>query len=195
MAEGIEIPEGHQEHLEHAAHGEHEGGGLVRWIAIFTAVISTVGAVIGHQAEEIANSAILLKNEAALKKTDAADQWNYYQAVSTKGHLMELAMSLVPDAQRPPFADKIKKYEKQKDDIKKDADKLEAQSAKANEQSAALATPRGNYMYALALLQVAISVVSVTVLTRQRWLFGIAIALSVIGLVTAGIAFMGTPAE
>ena len=192
MAEAIEIPEGHQEHLEHAA--AHEGGGgLVRWIAIFTAIISTVGAIIGHQAEEIANSAILLKNEAALKKTDAADQWNYYQAVSTKGHLMELAMSLVPADQRPPFADKIKKYEAQKDDIKKHADKLEAQSAKANDDSAALATPRGNYMYALALLQVAISVVSVTVLTRQRWLFGIAIALSAVGLVTAAIAFMGTP--
>ena len=198
MAEGIEIPEGHQEHLEHAAHGEQEHGGrnsLVHWIAIFTAIISTIGAVIGHEAEEIANSAILLKNEAALKKTDAADQWNYYQAVSTKSHLMELAMSLVPEAQRPPFAAKIKKYEAQKVDIKKQADNLEAQSAKANKDSAALATPRGNYMYALALLQVAISVVSVTVLTRQRWLFGIAIALSVIGLFTAGIAFIGTPAE
>ena len=193
MAEGIEIPEGHQEHLEHASH-EH-GGGLVRWIAIFTAIISTLGAVIGHEAEEIANSAILLKNEAALKKTDAADQWNYYQAVSTKGHLMELAMSLVPEPQRPPFAEKIKKYESQKTDIKKTADGLESQSAKANAQSAALATPRGNYMYALALLQVAISVVSVTVLTRQRWLFGIAIAMAAFGLVTAGIAFMGTPAE
>jgi hypothetical protein len=190
MAEGIEIPEGHQEHLEHAA---HEGGGLVRWIAIFTALISTVGAVIGHEAEEIANSAILLKNEAALKKTDAADQWNYYQAVSTKGHLMELAMSLVPADQRPPFADKIKKYEAQKTDVKKAADGLEAQSAKANAESAALATPRGNYMYALALLQVAISVVSVTVLTRQRWLFGIAIAMSVLGLATAGYAFYLTP--
>ncbi len=178
MAEGIEIPEGHREHLEHASH-EGGGGSLVRWIAIFTAVISTVGAVIGHQAEEIANSAILLKNEAALKKTDAADQWSYYQAVSTKSHLMELAMSLVPADQRPPFADKIKKYEKQKDDIQNDAKKLESESAKANSDSAALATPRGNFMYALALLQVAISVVSVTVLTRQRWLFGIAIALSV----------------
>jgi uncharacterized ion transporter superfamily protein YfcC len=192
MSEAIEIPEGHQEHMEHAA--AHEGsGGLVRWIAIFTAIISTLGAIIGHEAEEIANSAILLKNEAALKKTDAADQWNYYQAVSTKGHLMELAMSLVAADQRQPYADKIKKYEAQKDDIKKQADKLEAQSAKANADSAALATPRGNFMYALALLQVAISVVSVTVLTRQRWLFGIAIALSAVGLVTAAIAYIGTP--
>jgi hypothetical protein len=190
MDESIEIPEGH---LDHMAHATHERGGLIRWIAIFTAVISTIGALIGRQAEEIANSAILLKNEAALKKTEAADQWNYYQAVSTKGHLAELAMALVPPDQRPPFADKIKKYEAQKTDIRRQADKLEALSAKANSDSAALSGPRGNYMYALALLQVAISVVSVTVLTRQRWLFGVAIVLSVVGLVTAGIAYLGTP--
>lgn len=190
MDESIEIPESHLEHIAHAA---HDSGGLVRWIAIFTAVISTVGAVIGRQAEEIANSAILLKNEAALKKTDAADQWNYYQAVSTKSHLAELAMALVPADQRPPFADKIKKYEAQKTDIRRQADKLEALSAKANADSAALSGPRGSFMYALALLQVAISVVSVTVLTRQRWLFGVAIVLSAVGLVTAGIAYFGMP--
>ncbi len=184
MAEALEIPE-----LPEAGHGS-ERFSLVRWIAIFTAVISTLGAVIGHQAEEIADQALLLKNEAGLKKTDAADQWSYYQAVSTKSHLMELAMTLVPENQRTPFADKITKYEAQKTDIKAQADKLEAASAKANADSAALAAPRGNYMYALALLQVAISVVSVTVLTRQRWLFVVALALSAVGLVIAGLAYV-----
>ena len=161
----------------------------MRWVAIFTAVISTLGALIGHQAEEIANDAILLKNEAGLKKTEASDQWNYYQAVSTKGHLMELAMTLTPEAQRAPFADKIKKYEQQKTEIKGEADKLEAASLKANAESASLALPRSNFMYALALLQVAISVVSVTVLTRSRWLFGVAIAFGVVGLGIAGYAY------
>jgi len=189
MSEGVEVPEGHMEHLQHHAHE----GGMVRWIAIFTAIISTVGAIIGHEAEEIANKAILLKNESVLIKTDAADKWSYYQAVSTKGHLMELALTLVPAEKRAPFADKIKKYEAQKGEIKAQADQLEARSAKANSESAALGDPRGNYMYALALLQVAISVVSVTLLTRQRWLFGIAILLSAIGLGTAFYAMLITP--
>lgn len=189
MSEGIEIPEGHMEHLQHHAHE----GGLVRWIAIFTAVVSTLGAIIGHEAEEIGNHAILLKNEAAIIKTDATDKWNYYQAASTKGHLMELAMTLVPPDKRAPFAEKIKKYDAQKVAIKAQADKLEAASAKANAESALLAGPRGNYMYALALLQVAISVVSVTLLTRQRWLFAMAMVLSLVGLGTAGYAFWLTP--
>jgi Domain of unknown function (DUF4337) len=189
MSEGVEIPESHKEHLQQHAHE----GGLVRWIAIFTAVISTVGAIIGHEAEEIANKAILLKNESVLVKTDAADKWNYYQAVSTKGHVMELALDLVPPDKRQPYAAKIKKYDAQKVEIKEQADKLEAASAKANAESTALGPPRGNYMYALALLQVAISVVSVTLLTRQRWLFAMAILLSLVGLGTAGYAFMLTP--
>jgi Domain of unknown function (DUF4337) len=184
----VEIPE-MPEPEEEKGRGHHDPGGLIRWIAIFTAVISTLAALIGHQAEEIANDAILLKNEAGLKKTEASDQWNYYQAVSTKSHLMELAMTLAPEAQRAPFADKIKKYETQKDDIKAEADKLEADSAKANKESLSLSVPRGNYMYALALLQVGISVVSVTVLTRQRWLFGIALAFGVIGVGIAGYTF------
>ena len=187
MDESIEIPEGHYERMAHAV---HESGGLVRWIAIFTAVVSTAAALIGHQAEEIANSAILLKNEAALKKTEASDQWNYYQAVSTKSHLAELAMALVPADQRAPFAEKIKKYEAQKTDIRRQAEKLEGLSAKANASSSAMSGPRGRLMYGLALLQVAISVVSITVLTRQRWLFGVAILLSAVGLVTAGIAYL-----
>jgi hypothetical protein len=176
----IEVPE-----HEHVNVSE---GGLGRWIAIFTAIVATVGAIIGHEVEETGNEALILKNEAGLRKTDAADQWAYYQAVSTKSHLMELAMTLVPEPQRAPFADKITKYDKQKDEIKAKADDFEAASAKANARSEALAGPRGNYVFGLALLQVAVSVGSVTMLTRQRWLFVVALLLSAIG---AAIAVLG----
>jgi len=179
---GVEIP--HE-------HGGHGAGGLARWVAIFTAIVATLGALIGHQAEEIANKAILLKNEAVLKKADAADQWAYYQAVSTKSHLMELAMALAAADKQAGFADKIAKYEQQKTEIKGKADALETASAKANDDSVALGVPRERYMYALALIQIAISVGSVTVLTGQRWLFAIALGGSLLGLAMAGLALLG----
>jgi hypothetical protein len=53
---------------------------------------------------------------------------------------------------------------------------LEKQAAAANTKSAALREPRQNLFLALALFQIAISVASVTVLTRQLWLFGVAVA-------------------
>jgi Flp pilus assembly protein TadB len=100
-----------------------------------------------------------------------------------------LALTLTPEAERAALADRIAKYEKQKTEIKAAADKLEEDSAKANASSAALAVPREKYMYGLALLQIAISVGSVTVLTGQRWLFFIALAGGILGLVAAGLAY------
>lgn len=175
----------------HVPHGEHHApeGTLGRWVAIFTAVVATLGALIGHEAGEIANKAILLKNEAVLKKTDAADQWSYYQSVSTKSHLSELALSLAADEKRAALGDKIAKYERQKEEIKAKADKLEEASANADAMSAELARPRERYMYGLALLQIAISVGSVTVLTGQRWLFAVALAGSLGGLIAAALAY------
>jgi len=183
MSEGVHIP--------HAEHGSSSGGGLARWVAIFTAIAATCGGLIGHQAEEVANHAILVKNEALLKKTDAADQWAYYQAVSTKSHLMELAMSLVDESKQAGFRDEIAKYAKQKDEIQAKANALEAASAKANDESAALSVPREKLMYALALLQIAISIASVTMLTGQRWLFALALISGLGGLASAGIALWG----
>ena len=175
----------------HHEHEVHEAGpGLGRWVAIFTAVVATLGAVIGHEAGETANRAILLKNEAVLKKTEAADQWSYYQAVSTKSHLMELAMELVPAEKTAGYKDKIDKYAKQKDEIAAKANALEKESADANAESARLSVPRERLMSALALIEIAIAVGSVTVLTRQGWLFAVAILGGVAGVITAAIALI-----
>jgi hypothetical protein len=161
---------------------------LGRWVAIFTAVIATLGAVVGHEAGETANKAILLKNEAILKKADAADQWSYYQAVSTKAHLMELALAVAPADKTAGFQEKLDKYNKQKDEISAKADGLEKASGEANAESTRLSEPRERLGTALALMEIAIAVGSVTVLSRQTWLFVFAILGGLAGLVIAGFA-------
>ena len=83
MADELELP--------HIPAGDNQLG---KWVAIFTAIVATMGGIASHEASQIANEAILYKNEAVLKKTDASDQWAYYQAVSTKSHLIELAKEL-----------------------------------------------------------------------------------------------------
>ncbi len=40
------------------------------------------------------NDALLFKNEAAIRKTEASDQWNFYQAKSNKQNLAELGATL-----------------------------------------------------------------------------------------------------
>lgn len=168
-------------HVPHVSAGDHPLG---KWIAIFTAIVATMGGIVGHEASHIANEAILYKNQAVLKKTDASNQWAYYQAVSTKSHLMELAKELTPPQSHPGYDEKLAKYAQQKAEIQQRANALEEQVRAADAKSAALREPRQSLFLALALFQIAISVASVTVLTRQAWLFAIAGlgALSGVGL-------------
>jgi Domain of unknown function (DUF4337) len=163
--------------MSEEVHVPHQHGGdgpLAKWVAIFTAIAATLGGIVGHEASHVANDAILYKNEAVLKKTDASNQWAYYQAVSTKSHLMELAKQLTPSQAHPGYDEKLAKYAQQKDEIQAKATALEKQVAAADARSAALREPRQNLFLSLALFQIAISVASVTVLSRQRWLFGVA---------------------
>lgn len=162
----------HEVHVPHHSHGPVRG--LARWIAIFTALVATFGAIVGHEASETANEAILFKNEAVLKKTEAANQWAYYQQVSTKAHLMELAKALTPQTTHAGYDEKLAKYTQQKEEIQARARAFEEQVKEADAKSAALREPRLNFALALMLLQIAISVASVTALTGRAWLFGVA---------------------
>ncbi len=168
---GFHVHGAHEHAAEHAA---HHGPGLAQWVAIFTAILSTLGAVVAYQGGNTQNEAMLYKNEAVLKKTLASDQWNFYQALSTKQHLMELARDIAPDRNQAYYAQKLAKYQAQKVAIKTQADALEAASTQANAQSARLLRPHHRLAQALTLIQVAISLASITVLTRKRWLFTLA---------------------
>lgn len=165
-------------HVPHHAHRRERG--LTQWIAIFTALMATFGAVVGHEANETANEAILYKNDAVLKKAEASNQWSYYQQVGTKALLTELARTLAPEARQADYDNKLAKYANQKNEIQARADILDEQVTVANTRSAALRSPRLNFTLAIMLLQIGISVASVTVLTGRVWLFGVA------GLAAAG---------
>ncbi len=91
--DGFHVHGAHEHAVEHHAEG---GDGLGGYVAIFTAILATVGAIISYQGGATQNEAMLFKNEAVLKKAQASDQWNFYQAKSSKGHLMELAAEFAP---------------------------------------------------------------------------------------------------
>ena len=181
---GFHVHGAHEHALEHAAHG----GGLAQSIAIFTAVLSTLGAIVSYQGGASQNEAMLYKNEAVLKKAQASDQWSYYQAKSNKGHLMTLAIDLAPKDKVDFYREQAEKYEKEKSEIKKKAEELDAQSKQADEMSEHAMHPHHRLAQAMTLLQIAISLASITALTHRRWLFacaGIA-AIGGIGLATLG---------
>lgn len=183
---GVHVHGPHEHEVEHQA---HRGPGLAQSIAIFTAVLATLGAIIGYHVATTLNEAMMLKNEAVLKKAEASDQWNYYQAKSSKGHLVEVAADLATGSKAERYRKEVERYNKEKQEIKREAEALEAKSHEANEKSAHLLHPLHRAEQAMALIQIAIALASITVLTRKRWLFAVAGATAAGGLILAGLSF------
>src|SRR5262245_46160169 len=166
---GIHVHGAHDHAVEHEAHK----GGLGQQVAIFSAVLATVGAIVSFLGGHTQNEALLYKNEAVLKKTEASNQWNYFQAKSTKQALAEFAAGLTTDpALAAKYRANVERYEKEKAEIKAEAEKLEAASKKAGEKSDHALHPHENLAISMTLLQIAIALASITVLTKKRWLLG-----------------------
>ena len=93
---------------------------------VITAVLATVGAIFSYMGGATQANAGLYKNDAAIKKTEASNQWNYYQAKSSKQNLAELAHRARARrrASRSTPA-KIERYKAEKNEIKLAAEKLE----------------------------------------------------------------------
>lgn len=167
-------------HVHHDHH--HASGGLGQRVALFTALLAALGAVLGYQSNRLMDEVLLQKNDAVLLKAHATDQWNYYQAVSTKLHLMELAKVLSSADKQQQFETSIIKYKKQKADIKVVADKYESASAKANEDVARLDAPHNLLAMAMIMFQIAVALASITALTQRGWLLVLAGVSSATGI-------------
>jgi hypothetical protein len=81
----------HDHEVEHAA---HERDPFSARIAVMTAIFATIGALFGYMVGATQNDALLFKNDSAIRRTEASDQWNFYQAKSSKQNLAELGASL-----------------------------------------------------------------------------------------------------
>ena len=91
MSGGFHVHGPHDHAVEHVAHGSHEGGEhddkFASRIAVSTAIMAALGAYFSFEYGFTQNSALIFKNEAAIKKTEASNQWNYYQSKSSKQNM------------------------------------------------------------------------------------------------------------
>ena len=185
---GFHVHGPHDHELEHAQQGGHgEHGGMINQIAMFTAIIATVGAIFGYMGGATQANAGLYKNNAAIKKTEASNQWNYYQAKSSKQNLAEIALVLVAaDDKRANFKDEVERYKKEKAEIKLAAEKLEAESTDWDKQSDGQMHLHHRWAQATTALQISIALAAMALLTGRKWLewgmFGVATLGGVLGV-------------
>ncbi|HSV80475.1 MAG TPA: DUF4337 domain-containing protein [Ramlibacter sp.] len=159
-----------QQHAAQAGQHRHAGDGMINQIALFTAVIATVGAIFAYMGGATQANAGLYKNNAAIKKTEASNQWNYFQAKSTKQSLAEVSRDLAGGADREKYQAKIDRYEKEKKEIQGEAEKIEAASKDWDKKSDEQMHLHHRWAQATTALQVAIALAAIALLTRKKWL-------------------------
>jgi Na+/glutamate symporter len=184
---GFHVHGPHDHELEHAA--QHEPKGLAGQLAVITAILATVGAIFAYMGGATQANAGLYKNDAAIKKTEASNQWNYYQAKSSKQNLSELAQELAPDARKSFYADEIKRYKAEKAEIKLAAEKLEAESKDWDDRSAEQMHQHHRWAQATTVLQIAIAMAAIALLTKKRWLEKLVFGASAVGIVLGVLAW------
>lgn len=184
----FEVKGPHEEVLE-GGHAEERGSNNNR-LALMTAIMATFGALLSYEASITLGEAIIFKNEASIKQTEASDQWNYYQSKNIKQILAELSLTLNTNNKGKTQQD-IARYITEKAEIKKKAEHIETLSHKANEQSERFMEHHHRWETGTTMLQIAISLAAIAILTRSKWLEYASLGCACIGILFGAIAFFG----
>ena len=184
MSEEYEVPAHHEQHIEHEA---HHGSSLSQQVAIFTAILATLGAIISYQGGHTQNEALYYKNEGVYYRSLASDQWAYYQAKGLKQEIDRAELSRATDPKRiQELQDNLKRNDDERKESMQKAKDFDA----ANHHAEHALHPHEKLALAVTLIQIAISAASITALTRKRWLLGLAGVAAVGGVGTWAMAFL-----
>jgi Domain of unknown function (DUF4337) len=186
--DGFHVHGPHDHELEHAQHAEHSKGGMINQIAMFTAIIATIGAIFSYMAGATQANAGLFKNNAAITKTAASNKWNYFEAKSTKQALAELSRDLSPPDKQAVYQAKVDRYLKEKAEVKLDAEKLEAEVVQWEKESEEQMHHHHRWAQATTLLQVSIAFAAIALMTEKKWLEYLMFGVGGLGLSVGAMA-------
>jgi hypothetical protein len=159
------------EHLHEEMHEHASRGGWIMRVALTSALTAALAAVAALKAGHTAN-------EAMLAQIESANQWNFFQAKSIKASVLRSKMDLLVEmgkAASPKDEAKASDYEREQDEIKKHAEKLAVESHILLHQHQTLS-------HSVTLFQIGIAVSAMSVLARRRWLWGVSLIFSAVGL-------------
>jgi hypothetical protein len=169
----------------HEAGEHHEDNPYLLPVAVtlsILVVLVAIATLLGHRAS---TEEVILQNRAT-------DQWSLFQAKNIRAHEMagvaDMLETFTPvdkekaEAMREKYRTEAERYDKEKDETGEEAKKLEAERD--------LVERSGNrYDAGEVILEIALIVCSLTLLTKRRifWLTGIALGL--VGLIVTASGF------
>lgn len=159
----IEIPTEHLHETIHEKVMESKESGWFMLVAISTALMAVMAAISGLMAGHHSN-------EALIEQIKASDQWAYYQAKGIKAEIKLLKAN-------PGLSEivSVEKYKKEQEEISIKAKEAEEQSKFHLDRHVKLAK-------AVTLLQIAIAISAISILTRKKWLWIGSLLISLAGL-------------
>ncbi len=197
MEEGPEPHEWVERAAEEHHHGHDHGSDGRGSQMTVSAVTAAVLAVLAAFGSLLSGHAV---NQAILEQTKATDQWAYYQAKSTKGHVYLVGGELIKalagsqgqstkagDAQPPAlkhFQEQAERYDREKEEVKKEAEHLEAESQHEFHK-------HHQYALGIACFQVGIVLASVSILVRLRAIYYLSLVAGAAGLVWTVMGLVG----
>lgn len=165
-------------------------------IALSIAIVAVVLALIGSKGDAA-------KTEAIIKTNQAADKWGEYQSKSIKQHIAEanakLAVRLAniekmisagkPESGAPEKAEKAEKSEKSASDYEKEKDKIKEEALEFEHEASTEGNIENKLHLAEVLLQLAVVLSSIAILTRWHvpWFAGMFLAL--VGAIYGGLHY------
>ena len=166
------------------ASGSHEDSRLTLPVAVtlsILAVLVAIATLLGHRAS----------TEEIILQTKATDQWALFQAKNIRLHEMQgfadLLGTLSPvdkektEALREKYLKETDRYEQEKDEASEQAKELEKERESSSRRA-------DRYETGEVILEIALIICSLTLLTKKRifWLFGIALGLIGLGTTLSG---------
>ncbi|MBC7474045.1 MAG: DUF4337 family protein [Candidatus Sericytochromatia bacterium] len=157
-------------------HVEHEGNnfGFASKVALLTALLSTLGLFYSYNPGKTLSDAMMLKNESGISKTEAANQWDFYQAKSTKQTVYEGILisgnytSEAKDKDKNKLEYSVKSYNKEKEEIQNKAKEFEEESKKKDNLSEQMLHLHHKWSQATTSIQIAISLAAITIFTSPN---------------------------
>jgi hypothetical protein len=176
-----ELEELHEQAEEGASHSSLAP--VTVTMAIFAVLVAAV-SLLGHRAH----------TEEILLQTKATDQWAYYQAkdIRRRGYELFLDEISVFSLQNTDQVEKLKeKYTKELDRYRDQQNDIEAEAKKAEDEVKLQGRRADRFDLGEVMLEAALVICSITLLTRKRIFWGLGLILGVLG-VALGVAGLFT---
>ena len=156
---------------------------LNSWVAITVALLATFMGICKVRDDNLVQA-------MQQAQADKIDHWSFYQARNIRQEIaqvqvdqLELTMASQPEAARVRVTPVLERYKALVADQKEKKDELRKQAEADQKTYDALNFHDDQFDLADALTAIAISLLALTSLTQRRWLFGVALVASILGVI------------